>query len=153
MTASGEINDSPIQQVRDTIPTTDDPTMPALTFRTWVLGPIINVFMSSMFQIFYYRQVGINVTTSLIQILILLIGKLMAKKIPKKIVRIPGTKFEFSTNPGPFDIKEHVLVTILATTGFEASQSLVIVDVVRAYFHKKISLIPTFLLVQTNQVR
>ncbi|KAG2713871.1 hypothetical protein I3843_04G186400 [Carya illinoinensis] len=126
--------------------------MPALTFRTWVLGPIINVFTSAMFQIFYYRQVGVIVTISQTQIFILLLGKLMARKIPNRIVRIPGTKFEFSTNPGPFNIKEHVLVTILATTGFESSQSIVIMDVARAYFHKKISLLPSFLLVQTTQM-
>ncbi|BAU01133.1 hypothetical protein VIGAN_11029800 [Vigna angularis var. angularis] len=33
-----EVDDSPIEQVRLTVPITDDPTQPALTFRTWILG-------------------------------------------------------------------------------------------------------------------
>ncbi|KAJ7960806.1 putative Oligopeptide transporter [Quillaja saponaria] len=31
-------NDNPIEQVRLTVPITDDPSEQALTFRTWVLG-------------------------------------------------------------------------------------------------------------------
>ena len=33
-----KVNDCPIEQVRLTVPITDDPTQPALTFRTCVLG-------------------------------------------------------------------------------------------------------------------
>nr|XP_023904985.1 oligopeptide transporter 7-like [Quercus suber] len=41
-----EDNDSPIEQVRLTVPPTDDPTQPTLTFRTWVLGLISCVVLS-----------------------------------------------------------------------------------------------------------
>ncbi|ESR54117.1 hypothetical protein CICLE_v10023765mg, partial [Citrus x clementina] len=64
-----EINDSPIEQVRLTIPITDDPTLPTFTFRTWVLGPITCGALAFVQQFFDYRQnpiaVSILATTGL----------------------------------------------------------------------------------------
>nr|GEX63099.1 oligopeptide transporter 1 [Tanacetum cinerariifolium] len=51
-----EVNDSPIEQVRLTVPTTDDPTLPCLTFRTWFLGIISCCVLAFMNQFFGYRQ-------------------------------------------------------------------------------------------------
>ncbi|THG11238.1 hypothetical protein TEA_000063 [Camellia sinensis var. sinensis] len=48
---SEEVNDSSIEQVRLTVPITDDPTLPCLTFRTWVLVGIITIVKA-----FYHRQ-------------------------------------------------------------------------------------------------
>ncbi|KAM0943068.1 hypothetical protein DsansV1_C13g0118351 [Dioscorea sansibarensis] len=50
------INDNPIEQVRLTVPITDDPTLPALTFRTWSLGLISCAFLAFLNQFFGYRQ-------------------------------------------------------------------------------------------------
>lgn len=50
--ASDEVNDSPIEQVRLTVPITDDPTLPCLTFRTWVLGSICCVLLAFLNKFF-----------------------------------------------------------------------------------------------------
>ncbi|KAF9601996.1 hypothetical protein IFM89_024542, partial [Coptis chinensis] len=55
-----EINDSPIEQVRLTVPITDDSALPALTFRTWVLGPISCICIAFAVQFFSYRQNMVN---------------------------------------------------------------------------------------------
>ncbi|KAK3193832.1 hypothetical protein Dsin_025142 [Dipteronia sinensis] len=47
---------SPIEQVRLTVPITDDPTVPALTFRTWVLGPFTCAIPAFVSQFSVYRQ-------------------------------------------------------------------------------------------------
>ncbi|XP_077215823.1 oligopeptide transporter 1-like isoform X2 [Tasmannia lanceolata] len=60
-----EINDSPIEQVRLTVPVTDDPTMPALTFRTWVLGATtcgtLAMLTYTLVKVFYHRRMNMLV--------------------------------------------------------------------------------------------
>ncbi|KAK0580749.1 hypothetical protein LWI29_005784 [Acer saccharum] len=130
------INDSPIEQVRLTIPVRDDPTLPTLTFRTWVLGPITCFILAFLTQFFMYRQNYINIPSSVVQMVLVFFGKLMAAKLPSEPVKVPGTTWSFSMNPGPFNIKEHVLLSILANSGSDSPYSILIM-VVRKIFYKK----------------
>ncbi|KAK3193837.1 hypothetical protein Dsin_025147 [Dipteronia sinensis] len=130
------INDSPIEQVRLSIPVRDDPTLPTLTFRTWVLGPITCSILAFLTQFFMYRQNYVNIPTSVVQMVLVFLGKLMAAKLPSEPVKVPGTTWSFSMNPGPFNIKEHVLLSILANTGLDSPYSILIM-VVRKIFYKK----------------
>lgn len=56
-TSGMSINDSPVQ-VRLAVPATDDPSMPVLTFRVWVLVLGSNIVCSSisLTQLMIYRQ-------------------------------------------------------------------------------------------------
>ncbi|KAJ8637079.1 hypothetical protein MRB53_011346 [Persea americana] len=51
-----EINDSQVEEVKLTVPATDDHTLPALTFRTWVIGFTGCILVSFMTRFFSYRQ-------------------------------------------------------------------------------------------------
>ncbi|KAG4927894.1 hypothetical protein JHK85_054380 [Glycine max] len=120
-----KVNDCPIEQVRLTVPITDDPTQPALTFRTCVLGlascnqPFENLF-------------------GLAPIITLPLGKLMAATLSTRPVRVPFTKGSFLLNPGPFSLKEHVLITILATSGSSGVHAINIITIVKAFYHRSI---------------
>ncbi|MCL7025099.1 hypothetical protein MKW94_015260, partial [Papaver nudicaule] len=147
-----EINDSPILEVRLTVPITDDTTLPVLTFRTWVLGPASCIFLAILRSLSEYRQnMGIP-SASCFTMLFLPVGKFMAATLPTKPVKIPGTKFSFSMNPGPFNIKEHVLLSILATTGLDNPYAMSLVVVAKAFYKKKVGYWACFLLVQTSQM-
>ncbi|KAF6153816.1 hypothetical protein GIB67_001049 [Kingdonia uniflora] len=147
-----EIDDSPIEQVRLTVPIADDPTLPVLTFRTWVLGSIACVVLSFLNQFFGYRQNGLYISSVSAQIVVLPIGKFMAATLTKKQIRIPRTKWSFSLNPGPFNLKEHVLITIFANAGSSSVYAVNIITIVKAFYHGKIDAMPAFLLTQTTQV-
>lgn len=133
-------------------PSEDEVDVPLITFRTFILGPLTNIVVAAMHQLFSYRNRGLLLTKSLIQLMLLIVGKFLAAKLPKNVVRFPGTTIEFSMNPGPFQIKEHVLISILATSGMDSSQSLPVINVMRKFFHKRITFLPAFILVQSNQV-
>ncbi|KAL5981944.1 hypothetical protein ACLOJK_016011 [Asimina triloba] len=135
-----EINDTPVEEVRLTIPITDDPTIPALTFRTWFIGVTLCCTLAFLNRMFDYRQNRLYISTDCIQILILPIGKLMARFLPTKRIRVFGTKWAFSLNPGPFSLKEHVLITIFANIGEDAPYPTSIMTVMKAYFHRKFDL-------------
>ncbi|XP_064966460.1 oligopeptide transporter 5-like [Musa acuminata AAA Group] len=149
--SSSILDDSPIEQVRLTVPPTDDNTLQVLTFRTWfigipicILGSVIAALSSYRQQLFYLSQVCIN-------IIVLIVGKLMANMLPNKVVRMPYTNWGFSLNPGPFNLKEHVVTTILAGTE-SASAGFEILSMSKIFYHKDIPLLPAMLLVLSIQV-
>lgn len=62
------------------------------------------------------------------QLLSLPLGRLWYRVLPN--VKI----FGLEVNPGPFSIKEHVLVTIMATVGYGSAYATDIVAVQRVYY-------------------
>ncbi|KAM0932321.1 putative oligopeptide transporter, OPT superfamily [Dioscorea sansibarensis] len=147
-----EVNDSPIEEVRLTVPITDDPTMPCLTFRTWTIGLTACVVLSFVNIFFGYRQNPISISSVCVQIVSLPIGKLMAATLPTKLVRIPLTNWSFSLNPGPFSLKEHVLITLFANAGASGPFALDIVTLMKAFYHRRINPVAALLLSHTTQL-
>ncbi|KAK3193820.1 hypothetical protein Dsin_025130 [Dipteronia sinensis] len=145
-------NDSPIEQVRLMVPITDDPTLPTLTFRTWILGPITNAILAFVSQFFLYRQNSISISGTCVQILLIALGKLMAATLPSKPVKVPGTRWSFSMNPGPFNIKENVLLTILATSGLDSPYAITIPSVRKIYYKKYLNFWAGLLMILTTQL-
>ncbi|XP_019152874.1 PREDICTED: oligopeptide transporter 4-like [Ipomoea nil] len=156
----GEINEdevSPIEQVRLTVPTTDDPTLPVWTFRMWVLGVFSCVLLSFLNQFFSYRKEPLTITQITVQVFTLPIGRFMAATLPTTKFRIPGFgSRQFSLNPGPFNMKEHVLISIFGNAGAAfgdgTAYAIGIVTIIIAFYHRNISLFAGWLLVLTTQV-
>ncbi|KAK9134007.1 hypothetical protein Scep_013535 [Stephania cephalantha] len=147
-----EVNDNPIDQVRLTVPITDDPTLPVLTFRTWVLGMLSCFVLAFLNQFFSYRRLPLYISSVSAQIVVLPIGKLMAATLPTRKFRIPATKWSFSMNPGPFNMKEHVLITIFAGTGANSLYAVGIITIVKAFYYRPIHPLAAFLLSMTTQM-
>lgn len=146
------MNDSPIEEVRLTVPITDDPTLPCLTFRTWVLGLISCAALAFLNQFFGYRQNSLSVTSVSAQILVLPLGKLMAATLPTRVIKIPGVKWTFTLNPGPFNLKEHCLITIFANAGSTSVYAVNIVTIIKAFYHRQLNPVAAMLLTHTTQV-
>lgn len=142
----------PVKQVDLTVPKTDDPTMPATTFRMWVLGVASCVLLSFVNQFFWYRTQPLIITSISAQIAVVPLGHLMARAVPKKTI-FAGTRFEFSLNPGPFNIKEHVLITIFANSGAGTVYATHILTAVKLLYRRDLTFLPAFLVMITTQVR
>lgn len=147
-----EVNDNPIEEVRLTVPITDDPSELALTFRTWVLGLVSCCILSFVNQFFGYRQNQLYISSVSAQILSLPLGKLMAATLPTKRIQVPFVGWSFSLNPGPFTMKEHVLITIFASCGANSVYALNVVTIVKAFYHRKLHPVAAMLLSQTTQL-
>ncbi|MED6200023.1 oligopeptide transporter 4 [Stylosanthes scabra] len=111
----GEEEVSPIEEVRLTVTNTDDPSQPVWTFRMWSLGLLSCCLLSFLNQFFAYRTEPLVISQITVQVATLPIGQLMAAVLPKTKFGIGSRKF--SLNPGPFNMKEHVLITIFANAG------------------------------------
>ncbi|KAL5758043.1 hypothetical protein ACOSP7_020654 [Xanthoceras sorbifolium] len=143
--------DCPIKQVDMTVPKTDDPNMPVVTFRMWVLGILSCVILAFVNQFFWYRTHPLMISSISAQIALVPIGHLMAKMLPNRVF-FRGTLFKLSMNPGPFNIKEHVLITIFANSGAGTVYAAHILTAIKLLYKRELTFLPAFLVKMTTQV-
>ncbi|KAJ9159243.1 hypothetical protein P3X46_024763 [Hevea brasiliensis] len=148
---------SPIEEVRLTVTNTDDPTLPVWTFRMWFLGLLSCGLLSFLNQFFSYRTEPLVITQITVQVATLPVGHFLAAVLPKSKFRIPGLGSKtFSLNPGPFNMKEHVLISIFANAGsaFGAGSAYAvgIITIIKAFYKRKISFLASWILIVTTQV-
>ena len=148
---------SPIEEVRLTVSNTDDPTQPVWTFRMWFLGLVSCSLLSFLNQFFAYRTEPLIITQITVQVATLPIGHFMAAVLPRTKIRVPGFGSKtVSLNPGPFNMKEHVLITIFANAGSAfgsgSPYAVGIVNIIKAFYGRSISFAASWLLIITTQV-
>jgi hypothetical protein len=80
--------------------------MPVSTIRSWVIGVIWAILIPGLNQFFFFRYPSVIITGIVAQLLSFPIGRAAAAWVPNWSV------FGYQLNPGPFTVKEHVLVTV-----------------------------------------
>ncbi|KAH7575516.1 hypothetical protein JRO89_XS02G0130100 [Xanthoceras sorbifolium] len=149
---------SPVEEVRLTVTNTDDPTLPVWTFRMWFLGLVSCALLSFLNQFFSYKTEPLVITQIIAQVGTLPIGHFLAAVLPNTKFRIPGFGSKlFSLNPGPFNIKEHVLISIFANAGsaFDSGPAYAvgIVTITKAFYGRNITFLASWLLIITTQCK
>ncbi|KAK0442537.1 oligopeptide transporter [Desarmillaria tabescens] len=139
-------DDSPYPEVRSAVANTDDPSIPASTLRSWVLGLIWAIIIPGLNQFFFFRYPSVTVTGIVAQLLVFPIGRAWARIVPNwKVLGV-------SLNPGPFTIKEHVLVTIMASVGYGSAYATDIVAVQRVYYNQMYNFGYQWMVVMSTQL-
>ncbi|OMO87900.1 Oligopeptide transporter OPT superfamily [Corchorus capsularis] len=146
-----ENEECPIKHVELTVSKTDDPTLPAVTFRTWILGLGACVILSFVNQFFWYRKMPLTISSISAMIAVVPLGHLMARTLPRRVF-FKDTRLEFSMNRGPFNVKEHVLITIFANSGAGTVYATHILSAVRLYYKRELTFVPALLVMTTTQV-
>jgi OPT family small oligopeptide transporter len=135
----------------------DDPTLPIYTFRTWFLGLGLACFGAVLGQIFYFRPQTIDVSVLFLQIFSYILGKVLEEIVPG-----PNPAARFQTrdnrfwrflNPSPFNIKEHVAITIMSSTAAYAAKSISIFAAQDLYYNvRPNAAVPIFTLISTQLI-
>lgn len=110
------LDDSPYPEVRAVVDPTDDPALPVNTFRVWLLGSFFAIIGTGIDQFFSLRLPGIWVYSYLAQFFAYPCGLLMARVLPTYV--FPLGPLSFTLNPGPFNEKEHMLITIMSNVAY-----------------------------------
>jgi OPT family small oligopeptide transporter len=139
-------DDSPYPEVRSAVANYDDDTMPVSTIRAWVLGICWAIILPGINQFFYMRYPSIVLGGLVAQLVAFPVGRVWARVVPNVKV------FGHSLNTGPFTIKEHVLVTIMAAVGAGSAYATDIVAVQRVYYNQHFSFVYGWMLVMSTQL-
>ncbi|KAF8237421.1 small oligopeptide transporter, partial [Tricholoma matsutake] len=138
--------DSPYPEVRSAVANFDDSDMPVATLRAWVIGLIWAAILPGMNQIFHFRYPSVAITGLVAQLLVFPLGRMWARMLP--VMTVLGIQI----NPGPFSIKEHVLVTIMASVGVESAYATDIIAVQRVYYNEVWSFAYQWMLFMSTQL-
>jgi OPT family oligopeptide transporter len=153
--SSGEQDRCVVEEVALVVLETDDPTLPVMTFRAWFLGLTSCTVLIFLNTFFTYRTQPLTISSILMQIAVLPIGRFLATVLPKKEVKLCGN-WGFNLNPGPFNIKEHVIITIFANCGVSYgggdAYSIGAITVMKTYYKQSLSFLCALLIVLTTQV-
>lgn len=139
-------DDSPYPEVRSAVANTDDPSIPCNSFRAWIIGLSWAILTAGLNQFFFFRYPTVTITSIAAQLLSFPVGCAWAKVMPN--VRVLGVKL----NPGPFSIKEHVLITIMATVAGYSAYATDIIAVQRVYYGQRYSFVYQWMVVMSTQL-
>lgn len=107
--------DSPYDSVRAAVRPTDGGEV-ANTLRAWILGFIFITIAAAANMILSMRSPAVVIPTVVIMLLVYPVGCLWAQIMPTKKFNTFG--LVWSLNPGPFTIKEHTVVTLMANVTY-----------------------------------
>lgn len=101
--------DTALALVTKTLDITDDPSESPFTFRAFFFGFGLAAFGATIAEIFYFKPQTVNVNVIFLEIIAFIFGE-ATTLIPQW-----GPVGRF-LNPGPFNQKEHVFITIMASS-------------------------------------
>jgi OPT family small oligopeptide transporter len=139
-------DDSPYPEVRSAVANTDDPDMPVGTLRAWVLGIIFAILIPGLNQFFFFRYPSVTINAMVAQLISFPLGRAWARVMPN--VKI----FGISLNPGRFTVKEHVLVTIMASVGASSAYATDVIAVQRVFYNQSPAYAYQWMVVMSTQL-
>ncbi|KAG9002777.1 hypothetical protein FRB93_011379 [Tulasnella sp. JGI-2019a] len=138
--------DSPYPEVRSAVANTDDILMPCNTLRAWVIGLVWAILIPGLNQFFFLRYPSVTIGALVAQLISYPIGRACHLFLPD--VKI----FGLSLNPGPFSIKEHVLITIMANVGAGPGYATEIFAVQRVFYNQSWNFSYQWFIVMSTQL-
>ncbi|KAI9339920.1 OPT oligopeptide transporter protein-domain-containing protein [Obelidium mucronatum] len=138
--ADDEYLDEIYQIIDAVVPRTDDSTLPALTFRVWVLGLGFGVFLAAANTILSFRSNALSFNSFITVLLAYPLGLFMAKVLPEGIL-----------NPGPFNYKEHALIFVMTNAMATSPYGLSNIIGQRYQLYQDLGLISCFAFAITTQ--
>ncbi|KAH9945802.1 OPT oligopeptide transporter [Epithele typhae] len=119
----------------------DDPELPAVTFRTIILGLGFGAFGAVLAQIYYFKPQTLNVSALFLLVLSYWFGNAMHMIIPS------GGIFRYltpvpSTLPSPThapSVKEHVSIIIMSSTAATSATAIQVISVQDLYYDNQLN--------------
>ncbi|SMQ48424.1 unnamed protein product [Zymoseptoria tritici ST99CH_3D7] len=112
----------PVQLVARIVDLEDDFDEPVLTFRFWILTTFWGVIGNIVGTIFEFKPFAGSLPSTAVALFSWGMGATMAKYLPTRTFKF--FKWKWTMNPGPFRIKEHVMIFMSYGVASEISYAL-----------------------------
>ncbi|KAG5981536.1 hypothetical protein E4U55_002840 [Claviceps digitariae] len=140
--------DSPYPEVRAAVRNYDE-YLPCNTVRAWTIGLLLVVLGASMNTLFSLRQPSIAIGPLVAQIIAWPMGHAWARFMPSKTFTTFGLRW--SLNPGPFNIKEHSIIGVMASVSFSVAYSTDIILAQLIFYKQNFGILFQLLLTISTQ--
>ncbi|KAL6859590.1 small oligopeptide transporter [Trichoderma novae-zelandiae] len=143
-----EEENSPYPEVRAAVHNFDE-DVPCSTVRAWTIGLSLVVLGASMNTIFSLRRPTISIGPLVAQIIAWPIGHGWARFVPDREFSFFGIKWNL--NPGPFNMKEHAIIGVMASVSFSVAYSTDIILAQLIFYKQDFGLLFQILLTVSTQ--
>jgi OPT family oligopeptide transporter len=140
--------DSPYPEVRAAVRNYDE-DLPCNTVRAWTIGLSLTIIGASMNTLFSLRQPSIAIGPLLAQIIAWPMGHGWAAVMPTRQFRTFG--ITWSLNPGPFNVKEHAIIAVMASVSFSVAYATDIILAQLVFYKQDFGVTFQLLLAVTTQ--
>ncbi|GJJ70241.1 hypothetical protein EMPS_02590 [Entomortierella parvispora] len=144
-----EEENSCIEAVRAVVPITDDPSLPVMTFRFWVLSTLFSIIGAMINQYYYFRTTSGTFSIYFVNLATYGMGVAMARTLPTGSISVFG--YSMSMNSGPFNIKEHCLMGIAVSTASTYAYAIDILAATDLNLKYRIPTLGSLILILTTQ--
>jgi OPT family small oligopeptide transporter len=130
----------------------EDGEEPANTLRAWILGFFFVTVASGVNMLLSMRSPAITIPVVAILLLVYPIGCFWARVMPTRTFHTFG--LAWSLNPGPFNIKEHTVVTLMAsvTYGYAYSTDALLALQAKSLYNRDLGIGFQLLLTNSSQL-
>ncbi|CAG8433450.1 1785_t:CDS:10 [Diversispora eburnea] len=142
--------DSPIPLVSAAVSLKDDPSLPCLTFRFWILSTLFTVLGAAVSEFYYFRSNGGGYSIFFVLLVSYVFGNWMAKYLPNDEIKF--YKWRLTLNSGPFNIKEHVLIAVAAGAGGGSAYGTDIIAIQELFYNQHSGFVIGMLLLLSTQM-
>ncbi|KAF5639845.1 sexual differentiation process isp4 [Fusarium sp. NRRL 52700] len=143
-----EDENSPYPEVRAAVRNFDQ-DLPCNTVRAWTIGMLLTVFGASMNTLFSLRQPSISIGPLIAQIVAYPLGRCWAKFLPDREFTTFG--MTWNLNPGPFNVKEHSIIVVMASVSFSVAYATDIILAQVIFYKQDFGLVFQLLLTISTQ--
>lgn len=143
-----EVENSPYPEVRAAVPNFDQ-DLPCNTIRAWTIGLGLIFLGASMNTIFSLRAPSISLGSLIAQIIAWPLGHGWAMFMPEREFNTFGKRW--TLNPGPFNIKEHSVIVVMASVSFSVAYATDIILAQKVFYKQDFGLLWGVLLTISTQ--
>lgn len=148
LAAADEPENSPYPEVRASVRNYDE-DLPCSTVRAWSIGLTLVILGASMNTLFSLRQPSIKLGSLVAQIIAWPIGRAWEKFMPQKQYSFLGIRWNL--NPGPFNVKEHTVIVVMANVSFSVAYATDIILAQMVFYKQDFGMLFQLLLTVSTQ--
>ncbi|KAI0816343.1 OPT oligopeptide transporter protein-domain-containing protein [Xylaria sp. FL0064] len=146
--AKANEEDSPYEEVRAAVRNFDE-DLPCSTIRAWTIGLSLTFLGAALNTLFSLRAPSIGIGPLIAQIVAWVMGRVWERVVPEKQVTLFGVTCDL--NPGPFNIKEHSIIVVMASVSFSVAYATDIILAQLVFYKQNFGIIFQLLLVISTQ--
>lgn len=146
--AKANEEDSPYEEVRAAVRNFDE-DLPCSTIRAWTIGLSLTFVGAALNTLFSLRAPSIGIGPLIAQIIAWVMGRLWERVVPDKQITLFGVTCDL--NPGPFNIKEHSIIVVMASVSFSVAYATDIILAQLVFYKQNFGIIFQLLIVVSTQ--
>lgn len=146
--AKANEEDSPYEEVRAAVRNFDE-DLPCSTIRAWTIGLFLTLAGAALNTLFSLRAPSIGVGPLIAQIVAWVMGRAWERVVPEKQLTLFGKTFDL--NPGPFNMKEHSIIVVMANVSYSVAYATDIILAQVVFYKQNFGIIFQLLIVISTQ--